>query len=305
MSVALSNRAMRLSELVIIYLAAAAPFGVTYFLRQPAHVPRTRVLFAAASTALLWPLALLSRFPVQKKFRRSKRGAPEQETQSPRRRRIDDAERALLSVLYRTEDLAGEAFGAKGEAARGCVRETVACVERYAALTLAVEETKKDAAPSPRETELCRVAGRDGDDLLIAGRCLQRRNVARLRAHHADSRLNLLHALAEMREVFERTPSTQANGAHAPHHVLAALVESYARAIDLLSLLEDERAATSVARLLDAACASLRRAESRQKRNAPERVARQAGQLNVSEADSVELSLPPVASPSHAARWYD
>ncbi|HKP71570.1 MAG TPA: hypothetical protein VJT82_01450, partial [Pyrinomonadaceae bacterium] len=63
MSVALSNRAMRLSELVIIYLAAAAPFGVTYFLRQPAHVPRTRVLFAAASTALLWPLALLSRFP--------------------------------------------------------------------------------------------------------------------------------------------------------------------------------------------------------------------------------------------------
>lgn len=257
MSVALSHCAMRLSELIIIYLAAAAPFGVSDFLNRPAGVARTRSLFNAARAALCWPLALLSRPPIQKKSRRRELKMDESVASSSRELRIDDARRALLSAFYRMEDLArAESSGATSlttfGAAREALREAGAAVERYVGLALAVENACLEA--SPRETELCRLAGRAGDDLQVAGRCHQRRNAARLKAHHAQSRLELLHALAELRERFENAYPNAARADATQAH-FDALLESYARAIDLLSLLEDERAAMSVARILDAACA--------------------------------------------------
>jgi hypothetical protein len=260
MSVALVNRVMRLSELIIIYLAAAAPFGVSDFLNRPSNAARTRSLFNATRAALLWPLALFSRPLVQKNFRRRELKTPERADSPSRELRIADARRALLSALYRTEDLArevyGATYGAASSAAREAVRAGIEAVERYVGLALAVENSYAEASPSPRETELCRLAGRTGDDLDIAGRCQQRRNAARLKAHHAQSRLELLHALAELREVFEKTHPA-ATDADAPRTHIAALLDAYARAIDLLSLLEDASAAMSVARILDAACARL------------------------------------------------
>ena len=257
MSVALSHSAMRLSELIIIYLAAAAPFGVSDFLNRPAGVARTRSLFNAARAALCWPLALLSRPLLQKKFRRRELKTAERVASSSREHRIDDARRALLSAFYRMEDLARtESSGATSVAtfvaAREALREAGAAVERYVGLALAVENACLEA--SPRETELCRLAGRVGDDLQVAARCHQRRNAARLKAHHARSRLELLHALAELRERFESAhPTATRDDATRTH--FDSLLDTYARAIDLLSLLEDERAAISVARILDAACA--------------------------------------------------
>jgi len=249
---------MRLSELIIIYLAAAAPFGVSDFLNRPAGVAHTRSLFNAARAALCWPLALLSRPLIRKKFSRRELKTDESVASSSRELRIDNARRALLSTFYRMEDLAraessgATSFGATFVAAREALREAGAAVERYVGLALAVENACLDA--SPRETELCRLAGRAGDDLKVAGRCHQRRNAARLKAHHAQSRLELLHALAELREVFESAhPNATCDGATRTH--FDALLDTYARAIDLLSLLEDERAALSVARILDAACA--------------------------------------------------
>ena len=284
MFVALSNGVMLLSELIIIYLAAAAPFGVANFLRQPASVPRTRSLVHATGAALLWPLALLSRSLMRKNFRRGERAvattevSPSREFQvsMSRELRIDEARRALLSSLYRTGDMAEAVSGADTETTRVAVRETIDSVERYVGLASAVADIDEAAAdineavaevgeetsPAPRETELCRISGLVGDDLHIAGLCHRRRNIARLRAHQANSRLELLHALAELREVCEsmNATTTCAHGAARP--LFAALLETYARAIDLLSLFEDERAARRVARLLDAASARLRRIES-------------------------------------------
>lgn len=272
---------MLLSEIFIIYLAAAAPFGVASFLRQPAGTARTRSLLQATGTALLWPLALLPGSPVHKKFRRgepdattkrvSTEASPEvspevsTETAPSRELRIDGARRALLSSLYRVADSAAEVSCANALATDEAVRETVASVERYVGLTLAVADADEAASPqAPREIELCRISGRAGEDLDIAGLCHGRRNIARLRAHQADSRLALLHALAELREVFESTfvaTTTDAQAA-ATRPLFAALLETYVRTLALLSLLEDESTAARVARLLDAVRARLRRIES-------------------------------------------
>jgi hypothetical protein len=266
MYVALAKGVMLFSELIIIYLALAAPFGVANFLRQPAGATRTSALLQAMCAALLWPLALLSRPLVHKNPDRIEREAAEPEVSPSRELRIDAARRALLASLYRTGDLSEEVSGANTEAAGGAVRETLASVERYVGLTLAVADADEASSPhAPRETELCRISGRTGDDLHIAGLCHGRRHIARLRAHQADARLELLHALAELREVFETTHAATATNAHAAvamRPLFAALLETYTRAIELLSLFEDERAAARVARLLDAVRARVRRIES-------------------------------------------
>jgi hypothetical protein len=273
MSVALAKGDMLLSDIIIIYLALAAPFGVANFLRQPAGTARTRSLLQATGAALLWPLALLPRSFVHKEFRREEPDAatPEVSTEvstevSPsREQRADDVRRALLSSLYRIGDTAEEVACANTVATDGAVRETVAAVERYVGLTLAVADADEASLPhAPRETELCRLSGRAGDDLHLAALCHGRRNIARLRAHQADSRLALLHALAELREVFESTfvATTTDVQAAATSPLFAALLETYVRALALLSLFEDEHAAARVARLLDAVRARLRRIES-------------------------------------------
>ena len=60
--VALSPGAMILSELFIIYLAAAAPFGVARFLSEHAGGARLgAALFRAAGAGLAWPLTSLPR----------------------------------------------------------------------------------------------------------------------------------------------------------------------------------------------------------------------------------------------------
>nr|MDQ5838650.1 hypothetical protein [Acidobacteriota bacterium] len=62
MTVALRQSAMLLSELAIIYLAAAAPFGVSRFLSERAGgVGAGRSLLRGACAALAWPYASLKR----------------------------------------------------------------------------------------------------------------------------------------------------------------------------------------------------------------------------------------------------
>jgi hypothetical protein len=288
MFVALSKGVMLLSELIIIYLAVAAPFGVANFLQRPARVPHTSSLLHATGAALLWPLTLLSSRSLRRKnfggaepveFTSEVSPSHELQVSSSRERQVsvsreqrtEAARRALLSSLYRTGDLAEEVAGANTEAARVAVSETLASVECYVGLALAVADADEETVRVPRETELCRISGRSGDDLHIAALCHRRRNLARLHAHQAASRLELLHALAELREVFEHTLATTTTDMHAATHPLfASLLETYARAVDLFSLFGDERAAGKVTRLLDAACAPMRRMEAQEPHAAPE-----------------------------------
>jgi hypothetical protein len=127
---------MRAVEIITVYLACAAPFGVARFLRFPGGVRGRRIAYAAAA-GLLWPLILLSHFTTRES---SARGiTPMEKNFSPPDAKFRRAERALVEALYQLEDEAVEACGVKSsEPTAQSARFARAAVERYAGLTLAV-----------------------------------------------------------------------------------------------------------------------------------------------------------------------
>jgi hypothetical protein len=258
---------MRLSETITIYLAIGAPFGVNYFLRERGEKERrrrSRSLIRAASAALLWPLFAVASYVSREASvgarmvadEKSGGGVDEQTSE-----RIRTAQAQLLGALERVRELAQPCAG-EGEDLEQNIRAAREGIEKYAGLTLALAAMKLDDAPAQREMELCRIAGREGEDLRLAGRCIHRRNVSRLVAHHARSRSELLHALAGVREFKGDRRSAASPLITAARQLSVAVLRFYGQAINLLSLLEDESAARSVARLLDAECARLRQLEA-------------------------------------------
>ncbi len=281
MCVALRTCVMRLSELTIIYFATAAPFGVASFLGQPTRgTRRVRALSKAAGAAIIWPLTALLLVLERVSESVAARREEAAEDGALDERRIERSKRELTNALREVEDVLDEECpderdGGRDEgpdevravgreARRFAMFSARECVERYVGLALACVGARKEANPSERELELCRLAGGAGDDLLLAGRCIHRRNVTRLFAHRERARAELIHALAGVREETGRLhtdaqPSEAFDAA--ARRASEALVRALARAVELLSLLEDEEAARRVARLLDAECARLRRLE--------------------------------------------
>jgi hypothetical protein len=191
---------MLLSELFIIYLAAAAPFGVSRFLSEQARGARTRpALRRAALAALAWPVTSLQSLH----GRAASRGNATEEVESdaPDSRAVEQATRAAVNALRTFEDLLACTDESLNPESRHAFFNARECVERYSGLVLACASTDAVAGPSPREMELCRIAGRAGDDLLVAGRCVHRRNAARLFAHRERARAELVCALADVRAV--------------------------------------------------------------------------------------------------------
>lgn len=269
---------MRLSELTIIYFATAAPFGVASFLRQPARgARRFRALSRAAGAALLWPmtalLLLLGRGGASPAA--PAEGADAQDGALDEAR-IERTKRELTNALREVEDVLDEAGGDERDEATGGVRvggrearrfamfAARESAERYVGLALACAGAREDADPSERELELCRLAGGAGDDLLLAGRCIHRRNVTRLFAHRERARAEFIQALAGVREAAGQFGEGTSPGetSAAARRASESLLRALARAFELLSLLEDEEAARRAARLLDAECARLRGLEA-------------------------------------------
>jgi hypothetical protein len=262
MCVALSRVAMLLSELAIIYLAAAAPFGVARFLKD--HTDKkgsTRRLLSATAAALAWPLsaprALLERS-------RTNGDGVADEARAHVERRVELVKRSAVNSLREVEDLLVEACGDEGmhEDERHALFAARESLERYAGLSLACAGARQGEAPSERELELCRIAGRAGEDLLTAGRCVHRRSVTRLLAHRERARNELIHSLAGACEVardFQTGAggrrSRASAGVDAGERVSEATLRALARSIELMSLFDDRASVVSAARLLDAECA--------------------------------------------------
>lgn len=257
---------MHLSETITIYLAIAAPFGVNYFLREHKgkEQRRSRSLLRAASAGLLWPFVAVAAYLSSRSSTITPQPVADEEgnvIDAQTGEKISTAQRQLLAALEKVRALA-QACAGQGEELEQSVRAVREGIEKYVGLTLALAGMKLDDAPARREMELCRIAGRAGEDLLLAGRCIHRRNLARLVAHHARSRTELLHACASVREI----KGAARGGAHSDtplaRDLSMAVLKFYGQAINLLSLLEDEGATRALARLLDAECARLRQLEA-------------------------------------------
>jgi hypothetical protein len=255
---------MLLSELAIIYLAAAAPFGVGHFLNRRARDARhTRSVAKATAAALAWPLTALL-FLLRRAGARADGAFEADEGFTSDEQKVERAKRATVNALRAVEDLLAER-GPGNEAERRALFAARECVECYAGLALACADAREDAAPTPREMELCRIAGRAGDDLLAAGRCVHRRNVTRLLAHRGRARSELVHALADVRDLAHKTyppprpfhsadhtDGNSANQISVAKQISELLLYALARTIELLSLFDDRTTVVSVARLLEA-----------------------------------------------------
>lgn len=251
MCVAPSPVAMRLSEIIIIYSAVGAPFAVNYLLHQRMHVGRAHLLWQAALRGSLWPLTLMSSCFHRLSELRLRPKLAQHQIQSQRAQMIDEARRNLLAELHIVCEcgiVSPSSESKKLERMRCVLRESI---ERYVGLAEAVKGASFDAPPGKRETELFRVAGLKGDDLLLAGQCLHRRNVRRLIEHHVQARSELLHSLAEIREAADEPRLSVIANADAARRLSIAILKLHGRAVELLSLMEDEDAAMRVTRLLD------------------------------------------------------
>lgn len=253
--------AMKLSEAITIYLAAGASFGVYNFQREQNPASRFHAWLKATRAVILWPLAAAKILrPRQRPNDDRPAGTIDERASAQFVERIKQANHSLLASLYRLIELLNVSSGGEREKMERASRTVREIVEKYVELTMAAAAANADAPPTERELELFRVAGRKGDDLLLAGRCVHRRNAARLVEHQARARTELLHALAEIRETVGGV--TALTNVTAARHLSVETLKFYACAFDLLSLLEDESAAIIVDRLLDAECARLRRLEA-------------------------------------------
>ncbi|MGH9943281.1 MAG: hypothetical protein ACRD9R_13110 [Pyrinomonadaceae bacterium] len=248
---------MRLSEFITIYLAAAAPVGVSYFLNQQTRVGDTaavRLAVKAVGVALLWPFTLAQQLSAATPTAIPDNSQNE-ETSSLDDEELDAGLRACLASLHMAEDRAHESLGERSQQVRHALLDACSSLERYVGLTRAasVVAATGEQSLTASEVELAKIAGREGADLETAGRCIRRRAMAKLRRHQANSRVELLHALAEIHEVIDR--GYLAVGAERGHTrgFSEAILVLYERVIDLFRLLDDRAATQGAKRLLNAA----------------------------------------------------
>ncbi|HEY0322662.1 MAG TPA: hypothetical protein VGC66_17035 [Pyrinomonadaceae bacterium] len=259
-SIAHTVSVMRWSEPVTIYLATGASFGVSRYLCAASRTKsRRRATVEGLAAALIWPLVAAA--ILFKHLRHGKEDKATGELEARVRVRVEEAGRALVISVNKML----EAVRASRTLEREVLEQTLYALregaEQYVGLAGMEAEADADATPAAYEMELARVSGRRGEDVLLAGRCVHRRNVSRIKARYESERSRLLRKLAAL--PMEEGNSATSNPADADRaerpKMSEARLEIYLRAADLFSLLEDERAARSAAQLVDAECSYLRR----------------------------------------------
>lgn len=258
-SVAHTAGVMQWSEPVTIYLAVGASFGVSRYLCAASTKRRRRAALEGVAAALLWPIAAAA--ILSKRLRHvDEGGAVEDNEATAVQARIEEARRAFVASVNRML----EAVRASGHDGRGATEQTLYAlretVEQYVGLAMIEDEVEVDARPAAFEMELARLSGRRGEDLMVAGRCVHRRNVARIKAHYERERSRLLKKLSELGADEELSlHSNPGDTSRAGRFKMTgARLEIYLRAADLFALLEDRRAARLATQLANAECSALR-----------------------------------------------
>jgi hypothetical protein len=235
---------MRWSEIIIIYLAIGAPFGV-HFVVQNQPVTRNRIL-KAIGIVLLFPL-----FAFRYLFN-------SKDVKSYTDEKLERAKRSLFAALYEIR-MQTQVIKEKENVERlvYVIRENV---EEYSGLARVCESLSETDTPSEHELEVFRIAGCKGDELKTAASCMHRRNVRQIKAHHNTARNDLLHALAEIEECANQDFLLM-NSSDA-RQINESLLRLYANAVAVLSLIEDKKAVAVVTRLFDKTSARLRKVEA-------------------------------------------
>lgn len=248
---------MRTLETLTIYLAIGAPFGVSYFIHHRRPVGRVIRVAKANLIVALWPLVLF-RYFFNRLFTRASNDFPAY-VQDNFEKKIDGAWRSFLAALYQVADAASQLRDSDREKLEQDARTVRESAEKFLALSANLASAAPGGHPSERELELLRIAGRTGDDLLVGGTCVQRRNAARLEQHHARARMEVLDGLAALGDRTDAAQLTDDANADDLRRLSLVVLGLFGRALDLFSLVEDDAAAMTMAQLLNDECKRLRR----------------------------------------------
>ncbi len=243
---------MHLSEILVIYMAIAAPYGVASFLRQTSSESLMKRLVEVSGATLLWPLAWIWRICNNHNGCAFAVSAQDQIDEQDSTK-IETAARKLLAALDDSRELT--CLNDTEKNAR-LIYECRQIIETYVGLTQLADANS--TAPSAREMEIARIGGRRGDDLLLAGLCIHRRNAARLAAHLRSAREQFVQSLTKAHDITHALSSASPDDPLKDQELSTRTLHVYGHAIDLASLLEDSETVLRIAHLLDAECARLR-----------------------------------------------
>lgn len=232
---------MRLSDVLTIYCAVGASFAAARF-AQSDDMRRRRPTRRAAELCFVFafwfiPLAAaLWRGRKRAEARARLDGKHPHEAGEPFKQNhvlVRGKYERARAALYAVQD------EAEPSAATRCAE---AALERYAGIGLLVADDAESVAPDlevddPRLTKLQSLAGRSGDDLDCAARCIARRNRRVLSRHLRRARADLIEACGALRRTRDGLPPGCSE----------SLIRFYDRTLELAATLDDAETHSAVA----------------------------------------------------------
>jgi hypothetical protein len=241
---------MRLTELMTIYLSIGAPFGVASFLIEKASLNHTQSLTKAMSVMFLWPIAICRL--LLSSINKSIENLSAAETVSSTE--LNKAQTEFNKLLFELEDLTG-----KDSSRRYLLQLIRNTTEQYAeTYWVFKQEFMNRDVPAKRVMELCRIDGREGKDLLLAGHCFRRRNLSRVQIRLERLEKEFLQAMTALYESVKDQRASEPYGVTTVYRFIPTVIQLYGRAIKLFSILERKNVVHKMTELLDVSCNQMR-----------------------------------------------
>jgi hypothetical protein len=230
--------AMRFIDMVIIYIALGAPAATLRCFESERQKFRAKVLLGFAIDLLRWPVILASAM-------QRRRGGSLQLAADKAEARWQEPillERgSVLAVLNRLFELE-RSIGLEWD--EQLSMQTCEAVEAYVELSIAAVEASEDQKAEAPTLEICRIAGRRGEDLKIAGKCIHRRNSARLVAHQLSVRNDLISEI----EILSGMICESCRLRHDAFEIKDTFVTFLGHIIKLMKATGDETGAAAISR---------------------------------------------------------
>lgn len=238
---------MSFNEIITIYLAIGAPFGVHYVFQH--KIFNWKLFFKAIIISFLWPLIVVRYFAHLRMLR------ADSNINSDKNEMLEHFKRNLFAALneIRTH-IQGIKEKENIERLVCVIRENI---EKYSGLSIVSISLYESDEAFEHEFEIYRITGCKGDELKTAVCCLHRRNVRRIKEHRKRARNNLMHALIEIEESLHKDNGFLLMNSEQPRQINESLHRLYSNAIEILLLIEDKNAVATVTRLLDKTSARL------------------------------------------------
>lgn len=161
---------MNWTEIIIVYLAIGAPFGVYHFLKRREAEANLEIIGRSLAAILFWVFfAAVWLWQTAVERNAARESALDLATENKIAETVSNLEAIYSNSAAQTNKSSFFEF-----------REMLA---RYVGLTEAWHESAPHATAFAHEIETLRVAKREKLDLQLGGRCIHRRNVMRLKTH--------------------------------------------------------------------------------------------------------------------------